>query len=339
MRHLLILFRTATVSVLLPITPMHLAKQFLALCMLAPVLIGTTFGQALSHKSLFAPNTTFSYFESCDKLEESDPADFSFQSAGYLAQCSFLIYVKEESFIENSLAKAGFPETQFFDESGTYAFLTKNEEHVVISFRGTESGDHADYFTDAKFKQAPFTENGTAHGGFIEALAQIEEDLQDSLKRSLEENRNKTVWVTGHSMGGALATLFSIHNMDSVDALYTFGAPRLVGQKLAQHLQDELPIFRVVNNNDFVCRIPSQPFYKHIGPTFFLTSDKVMIVDPPFTKAWKERLKGHRKFTKRLISEHWLENDFSAIPSDYFVDHSPRLYAEILIDLSKEETR
>ena len=138
-------------------------------------------------------------------------------------------------------------------------------------------------------------------------------------------------------MGGALATLLCIRNSDSIDALYPIGSPRTVGHDLAAHCQDKLPIFRIVNNNDIVARVPSPPFYEHIGSAYFLTADRQLIVAPEFSQKFKERFKGHRKFTKRLITEHWMHNDFSAIPSDYFVDHSPRLYAEILIELTEEE--
>ncbi len=288
----------------------------------------------LSHAYLFAPNKTFPYFESCGKLEATRPTLFSPKNAAMLAQCSMLIYVKEPEFIQETLAKAGFPDTEFFDIAGTYAFLTESPEHIVIAFRGTETGDMTDYLTDAKIHQRPFTEYGQAHAGFLDALAHVQEQIQKSLSTRLEANPDKMVWVTGHSLGGALATLFSIQNADSVDALYTVGSPRACNRKLAEHWHELLPIFRIVNNNDLIARIPAPPFYQHIGPTYFLTADGDLIVDPPKTRLWKERLKGHGQFIEKLVSEHWAENDFSAIPSDYFVDHSQLLYVETLIDLA-----
>ncbi|MBD5780278.1 lipase family protein [Pelagicoccus sp. NFK12] len=293
--------------------------------------------QALSHAALFAPNKTFLYFAQGSQLTSDDPSSFSLQNAAFLAQCSLLIYVKEPEFITDTLQEAGFGQTEIFDTEGTFAFLSESEAHIVITFRGTESGDRADYLTDSKFNQTAFSEHGTAHSGFVEALAQVAPDLLDTLGARSEAAPQKTVWLTGHSLGGALATLFALQNPDQVDAVYTVGAPRTMGRKLAAHWEDKLPLFRVVNNNDIVPRLPTPPFYEHLGPTYFLTADRSLIVDPTGSKAFKERFRGHKKFMKRLVTEHWLQKDFSAIPSDYFVDHSPRLYAEILIELADEK--
>lgn len=291
----------------------------------------------LSHAHLFAPNTTFPYFETRGKLEISNPTRFSPNNAAMLAQCCMLIYVKEPEFIEETLQKAGFKDTEIFDIAGTYAFITENSESIIIAFRGTETGDMTDYITDAKFLHRKFTKHGRAHAGFLDALAHVQGEMETSLANRLEANPQKTVWVTGHSLGGALATLFSIENVDSIDALYTVGSPRVANRKLAAHWHELLPIFRVVNNNDLVARIPGTPFYQHIGPTYFLTADGHLIVDPPKTRLWKERLKGHGQFLDLLVTEHWAEIDFSAIPSDYFVDHSQLLYVETLIALAQRD--
>lgn len=312
--------------------------RILALCTLLAALVLKAKAQDLSHAALFAPNTSFPYFASCGQVDTPEPDAFSLSIAAQLAQCSLLIYVKEDAFIQERLAEAGFSDSQTFDQLGTYAFLAENEGNLIIAFRGTETGDQTDYLTDAKFNQTSFTEHGTAHSGFVEALAQVSSDLRQSIDERLQENPGKRVWITGHSMGGALATLFAIEHPDLVTAVYTFGAPRAVGRQLAGHCQASLPLFRIVNNNDLVPRLPSPPFYEHIGSTYFLTAERNLIIDPAGLETWTERAKGHSEFLKRLVSEHWMRKDFSAIPSAYFVDHSPRLYAELLIELAEQGT-
>lgn len=290
----------------------------------------------LSHKYLFAPNKTFPYFEACGTLDSATAKEFSPTNAAMLAQCSLLVYVKENEFIEEKLRLAHFTNIQFFDTDGTFAFLAEGPRDIVITFRGSETGDRTDYLTDAKFHQRPFTADGKAHPGFAQALEQVDENLRSSLKQALEEDPSKTVWATGHSLGAALATLFSIQNPDYVHVLYPIGSPRVVNRRLAQRWHNQLAIFRVVNNNDLITRLPTPPFYEHIGPTFFLAVDGELVVDPPSRRIWRERLKGQKKYVEQLLSDHWSEGDFSAIPSDSFADHSPRLYAEALIRLASK---
>lgn len=314
----------------------HLALCLLIVWALLASAAGQGADQELSHAALFAPNTSFDYFAECGTPDAADPARFSLQSAAMLAQCSLLSYVPGPDFLQETLAGAGFLQLQTFAHAGTYAFLAENDHHRVVTFRGSESGDRTDYLTNSKFNQTRFTEHGTAHSGFVEALAHVSPELLQALDERREARPGKTVWLTGHSMGGALAILFAIENPERVDAVYPIGAPRTVGRELAEHASGSLAIFRVVNNNDIVPRLPAPPFYEHIGPTYFLTADRALLIDPPASKAWRERLRGHRKFLKKLVAEHWARKDFSAIPSDVFVDHSPRLYAEILLQLAGE---
>ncbi|NJL48070.1 MAG: lipase family protein [Leptolyngbyaceae cyanobacterium SM2_5_2] len=71
------------------------------------------------------------------------------------------------------------------------------------------------------------------------------------------------LWVTGHSLGGALAAVATISLESqgfSVSGLYTFGQPRVADWKLTNYMNQRLGdrIFRYVNNNDIVPLIPPQ---------------------------------------------------------------------------------
>lgn len=288
----------------------------------------------LSHEALFGPNKIYPYFDSHSQLHAESPHEFSANNAAMLAQCSMLAYVREHEFIAEQFSKIGYDSTEFFDVQGTFAYLAENQDHIVVCFRGTESADKIDYLTDARFLQKNFTPHGRAHSGFIDALDLVETQILAALESRAKTTPSKTVWFTGHSMGAALATLFSIKYPEKVDALYAIGSPRLANRKLARHWHETLNIFRIVNNNDLVTRVPTPPFYQHIGATHFLTAEGDLIVDPPVTQKWKDRLKGHGKFAQKLIEEHWSDGDFSAIPSDYFVDHSPLMYTQILSELA-----
>ncbi|MDQ8201901.1 lipase family protein [Pelagicoccus sp. SDUM812003] len=297
----------------------------------------------LSHEALFAPNKTFPYFESCGELYPNPPSVFDARNAAFLAQCSMLIYVKEPDFIEETLANAGFPKVRFFEAEGTYAFLAENETQRVLVFRGTETGDRVDYWTDAQILQIDFgpIAKGKAHAGFARALQAVFLDIEAAASEresssDASASEKKRFWVAGHSLGAALATLFAIQSPDRLEAVYAIGSPRCLNAKLAKHAEKSLPVYRVINDNDIVPRVPARPLYRHVGSSYLITSDRELLVDPPMLEKWEQRFRGHKAYLKTLFEENWSRSDFNAIPSDSFADHSPRLYVEALIALSQQ---
>jgi len=188
-------------------------------------------------------------------------------------------------------------------------------QFAVLAFRGTEK-DWADILADvAIFKSTLPDElypaliaSGSgkvqpsyrAHTGFIYALkvawgAALEgippkgkmkppkwygaKGVSDALCDILEEEgHNIPIFMTGHSLGGALATLTSCPQPPA--ALYTFGCPRVVDSKLAKTLdQRSVPVFRVVNSTDIVPRVPSSIWgFRHFGKLTYLNNKGECIV-------------------------------------------------------------
>jgi len=105
-----------------------------------------------------------------------------------------------------------------------------------------------------------------------------------------QEFRNINVWITGHSLGAATATLayarllFCPHDLTDkrvkLRGAYTFGSPR-VGNAVFRALVDgkgateKVKNYRVVNANDAVTTIPfpdpSDETYVHLGEPRFLS--------------------------------------------------------------------
>jgi triacylglycerol lipase len=82
------------------------------------------------------------------------------------------------------------------------------------------------------------------------------------------------VYVTGHSLGGALALMATAELAnhqdasirDSIAACYTFGCPRAGDASFDQYVK--VPLYRVTNGVDLVPAVP--PFflgYRHVGDT------------------------------------------------------------------------
>ena len=117
---------------------------------------------------------------------------------------------------------------------------------------------------------------GRVHRGFYQAFKGIMPKLENALYGSEEQNGIMTenpapLWITGHSLGGALATLFAawlINQEKPFAGLYTFGAPRVGDIAFKNRLEESAPgaVWRVVNNHDLVTRVPFRgKGFRHAG--------------------------------------------------------------------------
>ena len=161
---------------------------------------------------------------------------FNFYNAYYLAKLSNLVYQpldKIEGILKNQY---GLTQFKSFNVGETQAFLAANKEIVVLVFRGTTS--FVDWLTNVRFVLTP-SAVGKVHLGFNQALELVWEEIYDTL--CTWKDRDQTLWVTGHSLGGALATLAVdrlTEKLMDVSGLYTFGQPR-VGDKMYRHVGNE----------------------------------------------------------------------------------------------------
>lgn len=173
---------------------------------------------------------------------------------------------------------------------------------VVVAFKG--SSEAQDFFQDAKFEMVPLVYQGTsfeatAHRGFVEDIQAITIAVVSQVRGYLHNNPTAKVFITGHSLGGALAILcafeFSKQSLP-VTAVYTFGQPR-VGNHFFCFIYDQCPCgshllkevtFRLVNGNDIVPRLPGKEIgYDDCGHEMFLptTSNSIQVDPDLFEKA------------------------------------------------------
>lgn len=111
------------------------------------------------------------------------------------------------------------------------------------------------------------------HSGFNAAANAIYRDVRPRLKRGY------TTYLTGHSLGGAVAAILGIYLRDDkvkIGGIYTFGQPKFTNVTGATAFND-LPLLRVIYQNDTVVLLPdktSQGGHKfaHMGPAVNLFS-------------------------------------------------------------------
>lgn len=155
----------------------------------------------------------------------------------------------------------------FFDHRDTQGFVVHNEDAILVAFRGTQPGRPMDWFVDFQaIHQSWDHKTGTVHGGFYDALKAIWgaalPDGRRILPERLRGRGNRTVWITGHSLGGALAELCAAQAAlvedIPVQGVYTFGQPRVGNNTFAKTMNEALGsrIHRFVNDRDIVPRVP-----------------------------------------------------------------------------------
>ncbi|HOW35677.1 MAG TPA: lipase family protein [Candidatus Omnitrophota bacterium] len=205
----------------------------------------------------------------------SSASDFNLTDAFYLSKISELVYEDLDKIEDVLKEEYGLSKYKPFEvkETDTQAFLASNEDILVLAFRGTTSW--ADWMTNFKIVMVS-SSVGKVHSGFARSLNSIWDDVNDSILSG--KDRNQTLWVAGHSLGGALATLavdrLTEENSEIVDGLYTFGQPRVGDKQFADNFDRKMKrhAFRLVDDEDIVTKIPIPPGYRHIGTEYFINN-------------------------------------------------------------------
>lgn len=206
-------------------------------------------------------------------------AAYSDRMAWIMASMAHLAYDRFEDdetalrLFRAKLEGGGFTlvKTFYSAETDTQAFLaTSNDGYAVLAFRGTEVVKRQDILIDAKAMKVSVLE-GRIHSGFRAAYESVARDVE----RSILKLKGMPLYITGHSLGAALATVATQrleHNLtirEMIAACYTFGSPR-VGDK-HYDIEFKSPIYRVVNTTDVVTVIPLLAMgYIHIGDIRYL---------------------------------------------------------------------
>ena len=152
-------------------------------------------------------------------------AAYSDRSAWIMARCSQLAYFQfeknEEPKLRDSLNELRLDLSTTFNDEGTQAFLATNKRYAVLVFRGTEK-DMQDICADINIRFYRDKSGARISTGFRQAYARVEKQVTDAIAKIDHE---LPLYVTGHSLGGALAAIASarIRPSDRVAACYTFG--------------------------------------------------------------------------------------------------------------------
>lgn len=182
-----------------------------------------------------------------------------------MARMAGIAYLdQEEAYAKYQ--ELGYDNHVFIDDDGAQCHAVWNDEEFVLCFRGTEPDEFSDIKADLNaWPDKAQNGHGLVHNGFQEEVNKVWNEIQFILKYS----EGKTFYVCGHSLGGAMATIATSRLSDRVDALYTYGSPRVGTRKFVKSFNT--PHYRHVNNNDLVCSVPFAILgYRHHCPPRYI---------------------------------------------------------------------
>lgn len=202
--------------------------------------------------------------------------EHSSQHGHYLARACDLAYYAEAEGVEKFRNELNL-DARLISVDNTQAYVCENAGSIVVAFRGSESPTSIDGFKDwlltnaRNFLVLPDGRIGTDfaaagvgarfHRGFMEALAEIWTPLHVAVEEAVRR-KERPVWVTGHSLGGAIAKLaaWRFHQkFIAVHRICTFGAPMTGNKAAAAAFLREFPgrVIRYVDHCDMVPRLPT----------------------------------------------------------------------------------
>ena len=170
----------------------------------------------------------------------------------------------------------GFTKTTLVDNEGAQVYFFNSKTDIVIAARGTQPSELNDIYADLEIFKADSVTGYKVHQGFKEEVDKV----YDSVLALVEQHHNipstKKIWVCGHSLGGAMATILAQRLEHKggfdVDTLFTYGSPRAGGPKFSAWCNKHLKHQRFVNNNDVVPCIPTVFRWRHTGQCNYIKS-------------------------------------------------------------------
>jgi triacylglycerol lipase len=191
------------------------------------------------------------------------------------------------------LAEAAYHDNYHFEgykatlisAEGSQAWLLQNDTEQIIAFRGTEMNDIRDLLADIMMLPIPSSSGkGYTQHGYECAVNHIWKLIKPWI------NPSKKLYLTGHSLGGAMALVAAGRLARCTPVVYTFGCPRATtrGNSVVAALDHK----RYVNASDVVPKLPWFPYWHH-GELHYISREKEVKGTQPWTDFFKPGLLKH----------------------------------------------
>ncbi|XP_061358907.1 uncharacterized protein LOC133303068 isoform X2 [Gastrolobium bilobum] len=231
-----------------------------------------------------------------DKRAEEMRALFSTAETAIEAWAMLATSLGHASFIKSEFEKLCFLDNASTDTQ-VAIWRDSVRRRIVVAFRGTEQSRWKDLRTDLMLVPAglnperiggDFKQEVQVHSGFLSAYDSVRTRIISLIRLAIgyvddhSESLHKWhVYVTGHSLGGALATLLALELSSNQLAkrgaisitMYNFGSPRVGNKRFAEiYNKKVIDSWRVVNHRDIIPTVPRLMGYCHVAQPVFLAA-------------------------------------------------------------------
>lgn len=220
----------------------------------------------------------------------SHTKDFCTNNLAVMAAFSELAYLEPEQAIQtlNNYNIELIDQDIYIsnEQTKTQLYIIADTENIIISFRG--SSDAQDVKTSFKFKKIHWHEDqeiGQIHQGFYQAVQSVWLEIEEKINAIY--NGKQKLWLTGHSMGGALAQICACKLLlkqqplpVEFHQLYNFASPRVFSHKLTKQLDNiqQNQFFRILNQSDIISVSPPRFInYRHLGQLKVFNRSKTLL--------------------------------------------------------------
>ena len=237
---------------------------------------------------IFPPyRNDYSFFDDEERFEFHPNAHgYDDVNAWWLGELSGLIYdneqqcrktIRERLHLNDDAVtwlKHDGVEGMVVDHQGCYMVVFKGTHFPRPSFTNFSSLTRTanNIILDLAFEQVEETITYTAqqytvkiHKGFKKALGESDNpnSLWSQLQRAIP--KHQPIWIAGHSLGGAMATIAAMRLAQRVQGLYTYGAPCIGDVSTVAFINSTLKnkVFRHVNDADIVVHTMQDAKFRH----------------------------------------------------------------------------
>lgn len=278
--------------------------------------------------------------------------------AHVMATCSGYSYSEIETvatmmarlgLTRNACARVAQTVDAMFIFSTAYLVQSLCGRVVILCYRGTEPSNLGNWLGDADVGSKTVSLGGVdlaVHSGFLRNVRATRYEVLRELYLALEgrsllnpeervEHPMEALYVTGHSLGGAMAVLFALSLVgtpqhrplaDKLRAIYTFGQPIAAGAPLPPLAGEvERKLHRHVTPRDIIPTLPPVGWgeFTHFGREYLLTEGVWIETDTPIAQ-----LKHVREIPRSLLAFFSTKKGGSSRYS--FAEHGPHHYISAL---------